>query len=126
METMRLDKWLWVARFYKGRSLAVTEIKRGRVQVNGRNAKPARDVVPGDLITIKKTDPPMHVEVLGMAATRGPASVAQTLYKETAQSRAAREQALEQRRLAPEPAHTIRDGRPTKRNRRKIQRFHQH
>ncbi|HLR13693.1 MAG TPA: RNA-binding S4 domain-containing protein [Burkholderiaceae bacterium] len=123
LEKMRLDKWVWAARFYKTRSLAIEAIRLGRVQVNGKNAKPARDIAPGDLITIRKRLPPMHVEVLALSAVRGPAPVAQTLYRETPDSIEARERAAELRRLAPEPAHTRREGRPTKRDRRQMQRF---
>src|SRR5699024_11110775 len=123
LEKMRLDKWVWAARFYKTRSLAIEAIRLGRVQVNGKNAQPARDIAPGDLITIRKRLPPMHVEVLALSAVRGPAPVAQTLYRETPDSIEARERAAELRRLAPEPAHTRREGRPTKRDRRQMQRF---
>lgn len=122
-EKMRLDKWVWAARFYKTRSLAIEAIRLGRVQVNGRNAKPARDIAPGDRVTIRKQLPPMHVDVLALSAVRGPAPVAQKLYQETPESREARERAAELRRMAPEPAHSIRDGRPTKRDRRQLRRF---
>lgn len=123
LDKMRLDKWVWAARFYKTRSLAIEAIRLGRVQVNGRNAKPAREIAVGDMITIRKHLPPMHVEVLGLSAMRGPASVAQTLYRETPESQQARERAAELRRLAPEPERSRRDGRPTKRDRRRMDRF---
>ena len=120
LERIRLDKWLWAARFYKTRSLASDEIGKGRVLVNGQPAKPAREVGPGDLVTVRKEDPPIHVRVLGVSAVRGPAPVARRLYEETADSAAARERAAELRRLAPEPASGLTDGRPTKRDRRRI------
>ncbi len=120
LERIRLDKWLWAARFYKTRSLASDEIGKGRVLVNGQPAKPAREVGPGDLVTVRKENPPIHVRVLAVSAVRGPAPVARRLYEETADSAAARERAAELRRLAPEPASGLTDGRPTKRDRRRI------
>lgn len=123
MDKTRLDKWLWAARFYKTRSLAVDEINKGRVTVNGQNAKPARDIRVGDEITIAKQAPATVVIVQALSAVRGPATVARTLYEETADSMTARENAAEQRRLAPEPALSIHTGRPTKRDRRNIDRL---
>ena len=120
MDKMRLDKWLWAARFYKTRSLAVQEIGKGRVQVNDQPAKPAREVAPGDVVCIRKEDPPIHVRVCAVSGVRGPAPVARQLYEETPDSIAARERAAEMRRLAPEPALGIEAGRPTKRDRRLI------
>lgn len=119
-DKIRLDKWLWAARFYKTRSLAAQEVGKGRVQVNGQSAKPAREVGPDDLITLHKESPPMQVHVQGVSSVRGPAPVARLLYEETPESVAAREQAAEMRRLAPEPAHELTAGRPTKRDRRLI------
>ena len=117
---MRLDKWLWAARFYKTRALAVEEIGRGRVQVGGADAKPSRDVKPGDTITLRQGLVKREVVVQALSAQRGPAPVAQLLYTETAASVAAREQAAAQRRIAPEPALSIAQGRPTKRDRRAL------
>lgn len=122
-EKVRLDKWLWAARFYKTRSLAADEISKGRVQINGQPAKPAREVKPGDRITIKRGDVPISVMVAGLSNVRGPAPVAQQLYAETEESVAARAHAAEMRRLAPEPAHDLTAGRPTKRDRRDIDRI---
>lgn len=119
-DKIRLDKWLWAARFYKTRSLAVDEIGRGRVLVNDQLAKPAREVGPGDRVRIRKEDPAMEVLVRAVSSVRGPAPQARLLYEETPQSQAARERAAEMRRLAPEPAQQIADGRPTKRDRRLI------
>ena len=121
-ETMRIDKWLWCARFFKTRSLAAEEIAKGRVTVNGVVAKAARDVHSGDTVVLRQGQMPRTVVVQGLSPMRGPASVAQLLYQETPESLSAREQAAEQRRLAPEPAHTLLEGRPTKRNRRDIER----
>lgn len=121
MDKLRLDKWLWAARFYKTRSLASEEISKGRVLVNQQPAKPARDVAPGDVITLRKEDPPMQVRVIALSSVRGPAPVARTLYQETDDSSAARAQAAEMRRLAPEPAMDFDAGRPTKRDRRQMQ-----
>lgn len=118
-DKLRLDKWLWAARFYKTRSLAVQEIGKGRVLVNGQTAKPAREVTIDDLISIRKEDPAIHVRVLAVSNVRGPAPVARLLYEETPESVAAREHASEMRRLAPEPSQEI-TGRPTKRDRRLI------
>lgn len=120
MDKIRLDKWLWAARFYKTRSLAVDEIGKGRVFVNDQAAKPSREVAPGDRITIRKEDPALHVRVVAVSGVRGPAPVARLLYEETPESIAARERAAEMRRLAPEPALGIEAGRPTKRDRRLI------
>ncbi|MFN5048276.1 RNA-binding S4 domain-containing protein [Roseateles sp.] len=120
---MRLDKWLWAARFYKTRALAVEEIGRGRVLVNEQAAKPSRDVRAGDRLRLRQGVVEREVLVLGLSQVRGPAPVAQALYQETAESLAARERAAEARRLAPEPALGIaenRQGRPTKQDRRRL------
>jgi ribosome-associated heat shock protein Hsp15 len=121
MDKIRLDKWLWAARFYKTRSLAALEVGKGRVSVNGQQAKPAREITPGDLVSIRKEDPAVHVRVVALSSVRGPAPVARTLYEETPESIAAREHAAEMRRLAPEPGHDFAAGRPTKRDRRQIE-----
>lgn len=122
-DKLRLDKWLWAARFYKTRSLASQEIGKGRVLVNDQPAKPAREIAVGDRVSVRKEDPPIHVHVQALSAVRGPAPVARLLYEETAESIAARERAAEMRRLAPEPAQGIVAGRPTKRDRRLIDRM---
>ncbi len=119
METMRIDKWLWAARFFKTRGLAVEEIAKGRVQINGHTVKPAHDVKPGDEIAIKGPWP-RTVHVRGLSQQRGPAPVAQQLYEETAQSLELRAAAQERLRLAPEPAVSLERGRPTKRDRREL------
>lgn len=117
---VRLDKWLWAARFFKTRSLATAEIDKGRVQVNGLAAKPARDLKPGDLVEIRQGPVLRSVKVLALSHVRGPAPVAQALYEETPESIARREDAARQRRETPEPALAIEQGRPTKRDRRKL------
>lgn len=118
--SMRLDKWLWAARFFKTRALAVDEINLGRVRVSGQPVKPARDVRVGDLLSIRIGTLAREVEVRGLSNQRGPAPQAQLLYAETPASIAAREAAAEARRLAPEPADTIQQGRPTKQDRRRL------
>jgi ribosome-associated heat shock protein Hsp15 len=120
MERLRIDKWLWAARFYKTRTLATDEIDKGRVEVNGQEVKPAREVKVGDTVSLRQGQVSRSVVVKGLSGMRGPAPVAQQLYEETAESLKAREQAAEQRRLAPEPAHSIEQGRPTKRGRREL------
>jgi ribosome-associated heat shock protein Hsp15 len=118
--TLRLDKWLWAARLFKTRALAAEAAGLGRVDVNGQTAKPARDLRPGDTLTLR--DGPMRRElrVLGLSAIRGPAPVAQALYSETAESIAAREALAERRRQGVEPADSLAHGRPTKRDRRQL------
>jgi ribosome-associated heat shock protein Hsp15 len=122
LASLRLDKWLWAARFYKTRSLAVEEITKGRVEVNALGVKPSREVRPGDTIALRQGPVARTVVVKALSAQRGPAPVAQLLYEETPDSIQARERAAELRRMAPEPALSLNDGRPTKRNRRDIDR----
>ncbi len=117
---MRLDKWLWAARFYKTRSLATEEISKGRVQVNGVEAKPARDIKAGDTLEVRQGPVIRTVLVRALSQQRGAAPVAQQLYEETPDSIRKRELAAEQRRLNTEPAGSLEHGRPTKRNRRDI------
>jgi ribosome-associated heat shock protein Hsp15 len=121
MDKLRIDKWLWAARFHKTRSLATDELNKGRVLVNGQVAKPSREVKPGDLVTVRSGPVVRTVKVCGLSDVRGPAPVAQTLYDETADSLRDRLAATEQRRLAPEPALAQTQGRPTKRDRRLLQ-----
>lgn len=122
--TIRLDKWLWAARFFKTRGLAQQAIEAGRVLVDGERVKVARALRAGEGVTVRIGDQEQHVEVLGLSEQRGPATVARTLYCETPESLARREALALQRRLAPEPAWAIEQGRPTKRDRRKMERFH--
>ncbi len=120
--TLRIDKWLWCARFFKTRSLAATEIGKNRVFINGQVCKASREVRCGDSVSFRQGAIARTVVVRGISNARGSAPVAQQLYEETTESISAREQAAEQRRLAPEPAHALTDGRPTKRARRDIER----
>lgn len=118
---VRLDKWLWAARFFKTRAVAVDAIAKNRVEVNGQPAKPSKDVRVGDTLTLREPGlPARQVKVLGLSEIRGPAPVAQQLYEDTAESLAARETAREQRRQGVEPAQAIEHGRPTKRDRRQL------
>ena len=121
LETLRIDKWLWCARFFKTRSVAADEIAKGRVTINGQVAKASREVRCGDSVTLRQGVVARSVVVRGLSGARGPAPVAQQLYEETPESISARVQAAKQRRLAPEPAHSLTEG-PTKRNRRDIER----
>ena len=117
---MRLDKWLWAARFYKTRSLATEEVGKGRVLLNGQTAKPSREMKVGDVLRLRIGTLEREVVVRGLSEMRGPAPQAQALYEETPESIAARLLAAEQRRLAPEPALSLTEGRPTKQNRRAL------
>ena len=117
---MRLDKWLWAARFYKTRSLATEEVGKGRVLLNGQTAKPSRAMKVGDVLRLRIGTLEREVVVRGLSEMRGPAPQAQALYEETPESIAARLLAAEQRRLAPEPAMSLTEGRPTKQNRRAL------
>ncbi len=121
MDKIRIDKWLWAARFYKTRSLATDEIGKGRVAINGQSVKASREVKPGDEVSARQGDVTRTVKVLALSDVRGPAPVAQTLYEETPESLALREKASLQRRIAREPALSIEHGRPTKRNRRELE-----
>ncbi len=119
METVRIDKWLWAARFFKTRSLASDACDIGRIESNGHRAKAARDVRLGDRLRITNEAGVFELEVLQLSETRGPAAVAQTLYRESAESRAARENVAAERKQMLE-AGCITEGRPSKRDRREI------
>lgn len=118
---MRIDKWLWCARFYKTRAIAVHTIEKGHVQLNQLAAKASKEIKAGDMLTLQQGQDKRTLLVLGIASHRGPAPTAQALYAETPESIAERALQAEQRRLAPEPAHSVKDGRPTKRNRRNLE-----
>ena len=120
MDGVRIDKWLWAARFYKTRSLACDEVTKHRVQINGQDVKPSREVRVGDTLTVRQGSVTKTVVVQGLSQVRGPAPVAQQLYEETPESMALRAKLAEQNRLAFEPAHSIEHGRPTKRDRRQM------
>ena len=117
---IRLDKWLWAARLLKTRALAIEQIDLGRVSVNGQAAKASREVHIGDRIAWRQGPLEKVIDVLGLSTSRGPAAVAQLLYRETPDSVAARERAALARRQGIEPAATLEQGRPTKRDRRKL------
>ena len=118
MDKLRIDKWLWAARFYKTRALAVEEIDKGRVQVNGQEAKPAREVKAGDTVALRQGPVLRTLVVRVISNQRGSAPVAQQLYEETEESLRSQAEAAQQRRLNNEPASSIEHGRPTKRDRR--------
>lgn len=118
MEKLRIDKWLWAARFYKTRTLASEEIDKGRVLVNGVVVKPARELKAGDAVQVRTGPVTRSIVVKAVSDKRGSATVAALLFEETAESIALRAAAAEQRRLAPEPALSLTHGRPTKRERR--------
>ena len=121
-ENLRLDKWLWAARFFKSRSLATEAIELGRVHVNGGRVKPARQIKIGDKVRVQRGNDRIEVFVRFLDAVRRSASLAQLLYDETLESQQARQAAAEKRRFYAEPSRTL-AGRPTKRNRRAIERF---
>jgi len=121
MTGVRMDKWLWAARFFKTRSLAVRACELGRIQWNGQLAKPAREVRVGDLLQVKNEGGDFQVEVLGLSEMRGPAPVAQALYRETEASRAARAKAAEDRKSMPFLDRL--QSKPSKRDRRDLNRL---
>ena len=121
---LRIDKWLWAARFFKTRSLATAAIHAGHVKLNGTTVKPARDLHPGDTLELAIGDVMWTLEVLGINDQRRPASEAQQLYAETAASAARRAALREAHRLAPTPGSDLR-GRPTKKARRQIRGFNE-
>jgi len=122
LDKMRIDKWLWAARFFKTRSLAIQAIDNGRVKLNGDRIKPAREVKPGDRLLVHLGDVDWTLTVRALAMQRGPAPVAQALYEEDPASLARRQQQVRDRKLAASPEASIK-GRPTKRDRRQIHRF---
>ena len=121
-EKMRLDKWLWAARFFKTRSLATQAIEQGRVKLNGDRIKPAREIRPQDRLEIQLGDHVWMLTVRALSMQRGPAPVAQQLYAEAPDSIARRQQQASEHKLSVNPAAAI-TGRPTKRDRRQIHRF---
>jgi ribosome-associated heat shock protein Hsp15 len=116
-DAIRIDKWLWAARFFKTRSLAADAVESGKVRWNDERAKPSRILKPGDLLHIDNGATVWQVEVLGLSDKRGSAAIAQALYLETPASRARRQAEAEQRKLFHEPTSHLK-GRPTKRDRR--------
>lgn len=122
MTGVRLDKWLWAARFYKTRSLAAHACELGRIQSGGQQAKPSRDVRVGDQIQIRNEGGDFHVEVLALSGIRGPAAVAQTLYRETEASREMRLKLAAERKVMLH-SEGLRETKPSKRDRRVIDRL---
>ena len=122
MASVRIDKWLWAARFFKTRGLAGRACELGRIQSNGQPAKPAREVRIGDMLQVTNDGGDFQVEVLGLSEARGPASVAQTLYRETEASRELRLKVSAERR-AMKQFEQLPAGRPDKRDRRRIIQF---
>jgi ribosome-associated heat shock protein Hsp15 len=122
MPRVRVDKWLWAARFFKTRSLATRACELGRIESNGQAAKPAREVRAGDLLKVRNETGDFHVEVLILSEMRGPAAVAQTLYRETEASRELRLKLAEERKAMPH-FEASREGKPSKRDRREIDRL---
>jgi ribosome-associated heat shock protein Hsp15 len=122
MTRVRIDKWLWAARFFKTRALASRACELGRIESNGQQAKPSREVRIGDLLRVKNDSGEFQVEVLALSEMRGPAAVAQTLYRETEASRELRMKLAEERKAMPhfEP---LREGKPSKRDRREYDRL---
>jgi ribosome-associated heat shock protein Hsp15 len=119
---VRIDKWLWAARFYRTRSMAADAVERGQVRVAEQRVKPARVVKLGDAILVQRGDERIECVVRGLSGVRGPAAVAQSLYEETAESRERRMRRAETRRDAREPAASIK-GRPSKRDGRELRRL---
>src|SRR5689334_15139828 len=122
MDGVRLDKWLWAARFFKTRALATRACELGRIQSNGKAAKPAREVRIGDSLEVKNASGDFQLEVLALSEMRGPAAVAQTLYRESDASREMRLKLAEERKAMPN-FEREREGKPSKRDRREIDRF---
>ena len=116
---MRIDKWLWAARFFKTRSLAQQAVDASRVKVRGDKVKPAYDLKIGDAVSVRAGDYEWHLVVKGLSERRGPAVQARLLYEETAESKKERERRMDIRRFSPEPAKSIK-GRPTKKDRRDL------
>lgn len=122
MTGVRVDKWLWAARFFKSRSLAARACELGRIHSNGQPAKAAREVRVGDLLKVKNESADFELEVLGLSEIRGPAAVAQTLYHETEPSREQRLKLLEERKIMKQ-FEGFREGKPSKKDRRLIDRL---
>ena len=122
MTGVRMDKWLWAARFFKTRSLAAHACELGRIESNGQPAKASREVRSGDLLQVKNDGGDFQVEVLAVSAMRGASAVAQTLYRETAASRELRLKVAEERKAIPH-FEAMREGKPSKRDRRELDRF---
>ena len=119
---MRIDKWLWAARFFKTRALAIRACELGRIEVKGQQVKPARELHTGDRVRVRNDSGDFEIDVLILSEMRGPAAVAQTLYRETDESKEARIKAAEMRKATPH-FEAEREGKPTKRDRRELDRL---
>ena len=119
---MRIDKWLWAARFFKTRALAARACELGRIVANGQGVKASREIRVGDLLRVKNDSGDFEVEVLVLSEIRGPAPVAQALYRETEESRALRLKLAEERKAMPR-VESLPEGKPSKRDRREINRL---
>lgn len=124
IEPVRLDKWLWASRFFKTRALAREAISGGKVHLNGQRVKPGRTLSEGDQLSVQRGQDEYLIAVLELSSRRGPAATAQTLYRESEESRLKRERMAEQRKLEREE-HAGRERRPDKRQRRRLMRFKQ-
>ncbi|HVX67284.1 MAG TPA: RNA-binding S4 domain-containing protein [Bryobacteraceae bacterium] len=122
MTGLRIDKWLWAARFFKTRTLAARACELGRVESNGQRVKPASEIKVGNVLLVRNDSGDFQVEVLGLSEVRGPAPVAQALYRETEASRAQRQKLAEERKTMPH-FEGFRTGRPSKRDHRELDRL---
>jgi len=122
MTGVRIDKWLWAARFFKTRTQASHACELGRIESNGQRVKPAREVRVGDRLEVKTPGGVFQIDVILLSEIRGPATVAQTLYRETEESREARQKLAEDRKAAPN-FESLREGKPSKRDRRQLGRL---
>jgi ribosome-associated heat shock protein Hsp15 len=122
MPGVRIDKWLWAARFFKTRSLATRACELGRIDSNGQRSKASRDVRVGDMLQVKNDSGDFQVEVLVLSEMRGPAAIAQTLYRETDASRDARQKLAEERKAMPH-VEALAESKPSKRDRRRLDRL---
>ncbi|HEX4228092.1 MAG TPA: RNA-binding S4 domain-containing protein [Bryobacteraceae bacterium] len=123
MERIRMDKWLWAARFFKTRALAARACELGRIKLNEQPAKASREVHVGDRLQVKNDGGEFQVDILLLSEMRGPAAVAYTLYRETEASRESRLKLAEERKAMPPHFEASREGRPSKRDRRELNRF---
>ena len=122
MPRVRIDKWLWAARFFKTRSLAAKACELGRIESRGQRVKPAHEIHPGDMLLVKNDSGDFEIEILALSEMRGPAAVSQTLYRETEASRELRLKLAEERKAMPH-FEALREGKPSKRDRRAIDRL---
>lgn len=123
MDKMRIDKWLWVARFFKTRQIAQDHIALGRVLLDGQRMKASREIKVGDKLCVERSDEKFNLTIRALAPTRGSATVAQTLYEETEESVLERVRLKEIKKIMLEPSQTIEKGRPTKKNARLLKAF---